>query len=75
MTDRPTDSAIQHFKKVHSEVMLGINFAIHDSGTDGPYKVHVLQSIDALSEGMIDLSTAIRAVYILLEDVRQKQLQ
>ena len=74
MTDRPIDNAIQHFNLVHSEVVRGINSFINDPGPDGVYKIHVLQSIDELSKGMKDLSVAIRAVYILLEEVKLKQI-
>jgi hypothetical protein len=72
MTDRPTDSAIIHFKQVHAQVVQGINSFIQNPGPDGSFKVSLLQSIDELGKGLIDLSVGIRAVYILLEEIKRK---
>ena len=72
MADRPTDSAIGHFKETHRQVVQGINSFLQNPGPDGPFKVSLLQSIDELGKGLIDLSVAIRAVYILLEEVKRK---
>lgn len=67
---RPTDSAKFHFGVAQSHSRLAHQIAAKDKGNEGMYKSHVVVAINELADGLSDLTTGIRATYILLEEVK-----
>jgi hypothetical protein len=69
MTDRPTDTAIAKFKQARLEA-IRMGFAASGVAGGGPHWAHLSNSLLNTAEGLTDLATGIRAVYILLEQVK-----
>ena len=68
---RPTDSAKIHFGIAQTHSRMAHQIAAKDTGDDGMYKSHVAIAINELADGLNDLTTGIRATYILLEEVKR----
>ena len=69
MVDRPTDAAIAKFKLARIEA-IKMGFAASAEPQGGPHWANLSNSLANTAEGLTDLATAIRAVYILLEQVQ-----
>jgi hypothetical protein len=69
MTDRPTDAAIAKFKEARLEA-IRMAFAASAGPGDGVTWAHLSNSLVLTAEGLNELATGIRAVYILLEKVQ-----
>ena len=68
---RPTDSAKIHFGIAQTHSRMAHQIAAKDKGDDGMQKSHVAVAIYELADGLNDLTTGIRATYILLEEVKR----
>jgi hypothetical protein len=69
MTDRPTDAAIAKFKEARLQA-IQMGFAASGSSTGGVQWAHLSNSLLNTAEGLSELATGIRAVYILLEKIQ-----
>jgi hypothetical protein len=73
MTDRPTDAAMAKFKQARLEAIHAGFAAAKAAGqgdTGAGTWVHLANAQQLTAEGLMDLATGIRAVYILLEKVQ-----
>lgn len=68
---RPTESAKMHFGIAQTHTRMAHQIAAKDKGDDGMYKSNVAVAIYELADGLNDLTTGIRATYILLEEVKR----
>jgi hypothetical protein len=73
MSDRPTDAAIKQFNLAEQEARGAVASLMQmpDPGTSGPFNVHMAQTVQAMAKGMTQLSVALHAVYVLLEEVQR----
>ena len=68
---RPTDSAKIHFGIAQTHSRLAHQISAKNQDNEAMYKSHVAVAIYELSDGLNDLTTGIRATYILLEEVKR----
>ena len=68
---KPTDSARMHFNIAKTHSRMAGQIGAKDKGDDGMYKSNTSISIYELADGLNDLTTGLRATYLLLEDVKR----
>ena len=68
---RPSESAKMHFGIAQTHSRMAHQIAAKDKGDDGMYKSNVAVAIYELADGLNDLTTGIRATFILLEEVKR----
>lgn len=68
---KPTESARMHFDIAKSHSRMAGQLGAKDKGDDGMYKSHAAISIYELSDGLADLTSGLRATYLLLEEVKR----
>jgi len=68
---KPTESARVHFGIAQTHSRMAHQISAKNSDNEGMYKSHVAIAINELADGLNDLTTGIRATYILLEEVKR----
>ncbi len=72
MSDKkPTESARVHFGIAKSHSQMAHQIAAKNQGDEGMQKSHMAIAVYELADGMADLATAVRATYILLDEVKR----
>ena len=69
---RPTEKALGNFSRVKQHSRMGHSEGVRDkTSKEGQYQSHMAISIYELGEGLENLTTGIRATYLLLEEVKR----
>lgn len=68
---KPTESARVHFGIAQTHSRMAHQIAAKDKGDEGMYRSNISVAIYELADGLNDLTTGIRATYILLEEVKR----
>ena len=68
---KPTESAKIHFGMAQTHSRLAHQISSKEAGNEAMFKSHTVIAINELADGLSDLTTGLRATYLLLDEVKQ----
>ena len=68
---KPTEQARFHFESAKTHGMMAHQLSAKEQGNEAMYKSHTVISLQEIASGLDSLATALRATYILLEEVKR----
>lgn len=68
---RPTEQARQNFDRAKTHSAMAHQISAREKDQEAMYRSHSAVSLQEIAEGLGNLTTGLRATYILLEEVKR----